>query len=66
MVCRGVPWWTPSKRATDVMMSRFCVVASYGDVGRAPPRHCALSAQVLGHEIDPINALQAAMEGYRS
>lgn len=54
------------KRATDVMLAgKVCVVAGYGDVGKG----CAQSLRALGGrviitEIDPINALQAAMEGY--
>lgn len=54
------------KRATDVMVAgKIAVVAGYGDVGKG----CAMSlrgqgARVLVTEIDPINALQAAMEGY--
>ena len=54
------------KRATDVMFAgKICVVAGYGDVGKG----CAqamrgLGARVLITEIDPICALQAAMEGY--
>jgi len=54
------------KRATDVMLAgKVCVVAGYGDVGKG----CAQSlrgfgSRVLITEIDPINALQAAMEGY--
>jgi adenosylhomocysteinase len=54
------------KRATDVMFAgKICVVAGYGDVGKG----CAqamrgLGARVLVTEIDPICALQAAMEGY--
>jgi len=54
------------KRATDVMIAgKVAVVAGYGDVGKG----CAMSlrgfgARVLITEIDPINALQAAMEGY--
>jgi adenosylhomocysteinase len=54
------------KRATDVMIAgKVCVVAGYGDVGKG----CAHSmrsygARVLVTEIDPINALQAAMEGF--
>jgi adenosylhomocysteinase len=48
------------KRATDVM------IAGYGDVGKGSAQALrALSAQVWVTEIDPINALQAAMEGYR-
>jgi adenosylhomocysteinase len=55
------------KRATDVMIAgKICVVAGYGDVGKG----CAQSLRGLGAtvwvtEIDPICALQAAMEGYR-
>jgi len=54
------------KRATDIMIAgKKVVVAGYGDVGKG----CAQSmrgfgAQVIITEIDPINALQAAMEGY--
>ena len=54
------------KRATDVMLAgKVAVVAGYGDVGKG----CAQSlrgfgARVIITEIDPINALQAAMEGY--
>jgi adenosylhomocysteinase len=55
------------KRATDVMIAgKVCVVAGYGDVGKGSAQALrALSAQVWVTEIDPINALQAAMEGYR-
>ncbi|OLY79813.1 Adenosylhomocysteinase A [Smittium mucronatum] len=55
------------KRATDVMIAgKVAVVAGYGDVGKG----CAVAlrgmgAQVWITEIDPINALQAAMEGYK-
>jgi len=55
------------KRATDVMVAgKIAVVCGYGDVGKG----CAQSLRGLGAtvwitEIDPINALQAAMEGYR-
>ena len=55
------------KRATDVMIAgKVCVVAGYGDVGKG----CAHSmrsygARVIVTEIDPINALQAAMEGFQ-
>ena len=55
------------KRATDVMVAgKVCVVAGYGDVGKG----CAdalkgLGARVVVTEIDPICALQAAMEGYQ-
>jgi len=54
------------KRATDVMMAgKVVVIAGYGDVGKG----CAqamrgLGARVIVTEIDPINALQAAMEGF--
>lgn len=54
------------KRATDVMLAgKVCIVAGYGDVGKG----CAQSLRAFGGrviitEIDPINALQAAMEGY--
>lgn len=54
------------KRATDIMLAgKVSVVAGYGDVGKG----CAQSlrsfgSRVLITEIDPINALQAAMEGY--
>lgn len=54
------------KRATDVMIAgKVCVVAGYGDVGKG----CAqalkgFGGRVIVTEIDPINALQAAMEGY--
>lgn len=54
------------KRATDIMLAgKIVVVAGYGDVGKG----CAQSmrgygARVIVTEIDPINALQAAMEGY--
>ena len=55
------------KRATDVMIAgKIALIAGYGDVGKG----CAQSLRVLGAvvwvtEIDPICALQAAMEGYR-
>lgn len=54
------------KRATDVMIAgKIAVVAGYGDVGKGSAQALrALSAQVWITEIDPINALQAAMEGY--
>ena len=54
------------KRATDVMVAgKISVIAGYGDVGKG----CAaamkgLGSRVIVTEIDPINALQAAMEGY--
>ncbi len=55
------------KRATDVMIAgKVVVVAGYGDVGKGSAQALrALSAQVWVTEIDPICALQAAMEGYR-
>ena len=55
------------KRGTDVMIAgKVCVVAGYGDVGKG----CAqaldgMGATVYVTEVDPINALQAAMEGFR-
>jgi adenosylhomocysteinase len=55
------------KRATDIMVAgKVAVVAGYGDVGKG----CAhalksLGARVIVTEVDPINALQAAMEGYQ-
>jgi len=54
------------KRATDVMVAgKIAVVAGYGDVGKGSAQALrALSAQVWVTEIDPICALQAAMEGY--
>ncbi|QDX82429.1 adenosylhomocysteinase [Denitratisoma sp. DHT3] len=55
------------KRATDVMVAgKVAVVCGYGDVGKGSAQALrALSAQVWVTEIDPICALQAAMEGYR-
>jgi adenosylhomocysteinase len=55
------------KRATDVMVAgKIAVVCGYGDVGKGSAQALrALSAQVWVTEIDPINALQACMEGYR-
>jgi len=55
------------KRATDVMVAgKIAVIAGYGDVGKGSAQAMrALSAQVWVTEIDPICALQAAMEGYR-
>ncbi len=55
------------KRATDVMIAgKVAVVAGFGDVGKGSAESLrALSAQVWITEIDPICALQAAMEGYR-
>lgn len=54
------------KRATDVMIAgKVAVVAGYGDVGKGCAQSLrAFGARVLITEIDPINALQAAMEGY--
>jgi adenosylhomocysteinase len=54
------------KRATDVMIAgKVAVVAGYGDVGKGCVQSLrALGARVLVTEVDPINALQAAMEGY--
>ncbi len=55
------------KRATDVMIAgKVAVIAGYGDVGKGSAQAMrALSAQVWVTEIDPICALQAAMEGFR-
>jgi len=55
------------KRATDVMVAgKIAVVAGYGDVGKGSAAALkALGARVLVTEIDPICALQAAMEGYQ-
>jgi adenosylhomocysteinase len=55
------------KRATDVMVAgKIAVVNGYGDVGKGSAQALrALAAQVWVTEIDPICALQAAMEGYR-
>jgi adenosylhomocysteinase len=55
------------KRATDVMIAgKVAVVAGYGDVGKGSAQSLsALGAIVLVTEIDPICALQAAMEGYQ-
>src|SRR4030042_2301066 len=54
------------KRATDVMIAgKVVVVAGYGDVGKGCAHSMrSLGARVIITEIDPINALQAAMEGY--
>lgn len=54
------------KRATDIMIAgKVAVVAGYGDVGKGSARALRnFGARVLVTEIDPINALQAAMEGY--
>ncbi len=55
------------KRATDVMIAgKVAIVCGYGDVGKGSAQALrALSAQVWVTEVDPICALQAAMEGYR-
>ena len=55
------------KRATDVMIAgKVAIVCGYGDVGKGSAQALrSLSAQVWITEIDPICALQAAMEGYR-
>ena len=55
------------KRATDVMVAgKVVVVAGYGDVGKGSAHSMkTLGARVLITEIDPICALQAAMEGYQ-
>jgi len=54
------------KRATDVMLAgKVAVVAGYGDVGKGCAQALrACGARVIVTEVDPINALQAAMEGY--
>jgi adenosylhomocysteinase len=54
------------KRATDVMVAgKVCVICGYGDVGKGSAHSLrGLGARVVITEIDPINALQAAMEGY--
>src|SRR3954469_12345073 len=55
------------KRATDVMMAgKVAVVAGYGDVGKGSAASLrSQGARVMVTEVDPINALQAAMEGYQ-
>jgi adenosylhomocysteinase len=55
------------KRATDVMMAgKVAVICGYGDVGKGSAQSLrGLGARVIITEIDPINALQAAMEGYQ-
>jgi adenosylhomocysteinase len=55
------------KRATDVMVAgKVAVVCGFGDVGKGSARSLrAFGARVIVTEIDPINALQAAMEGYQ-
>merc|ERR1719334_339148 len=55
------------KRATDIMLAgKLCVVAGYGDVGKGSAQSLrAFGARVIVTEVDPINALQATMEGYQ-
>ena len=54
------------KRATDIMLAgKICVVCGYGDVGKGCAQSLrGMGARVVVTEVDPINALQAAMEGY--
>ncbi|HBG29971.1 MAG TPA: adenosylhomocysteinase, partial [Gammaproteobacteria bacterium] len=54
------------KRATDLMIAgKVAFVAGYGDVGKGSAHSLrGLGARVIVSEIDPINALQAAMEGF--
>merc|ERR1711884_1003641 len=54
------------KRATDVMLAgKVAVVAGYGDVGKGSAQSLrGFGCRVIITEVDPINALQAAMEGY--
>jgi len=54
------------KRATDVMLAgKVAVICGYGDVGKGSAHSLSgMGARVIVTEIDPINALQAAMEGY--
>ena len=60
-------WWMALNAPPDVMIAgKTAVVAGYGDVGKGCAQALrALGATVLVTEIDPICALQAAMEGYR-
>jgi len=55
------------KRATDVMLAgKVAVICGYGDVGKGSAHSLrGMGARVIVTEIDPINALQAAMEGYQ-
>ena len=55
------------KRATDIMLAgKTVVICGYGDVGKGCAQSMAgYGAKVIVTEIDPINALQAAMEGYQ-
>jgi len=54
------------KRATDIMIAgKVCVVCGYGDVGKGSAQSLrGQGARVIITEVDPINALQATMEGY--
>jgi adenosylhomocysteinase len=54
------------KRATDVMLAgKIAVICGYGDVGKGSAQSLrGMGARIVVTEIDPINALQAAMEGY--
>src|SRR6201987_2824788 len=54
------------KRATDVMVAgKVAVICGYGDVGKGSAQSLrGMGARVVGAEMDPINALQAAMEGF--
>jgi adenosylhomocysteinase len=54
------------KRATDVMMAgKVAVICGYGDVGKGSAHSLrGMGARIIVTEIDPINALQAAMEGF--
>jgi len=55
------------KRATDIMLAgKVCVVCGYGDVGKGCAQSLrGMGARVVVTEVDPINALQASMEGYQ-
>ncbi len=55
------------KRATDVMLAgKVAVICGYGDVGKGSSKSLrGMGARVIVTEVDPINALQAAMEGYQ-
>src|SRR3982750_985076 len=55
------------KRATDVMMAgKVAVICGYGDVGKGSAHSLrGMGARVIVTEVDPINALQAAMEGFQ-
>ena len=63
----NVPDGVEVRRATDVMLAgKVACVAGYGDVGKGSAQAMrALSAQVWVTEVDPICALQAAMDGYQ-